>query len=157
VRSWRSTPPAASRWTDSGLSWCSPLDLRTVDALLVDDLGARLRDDVLALLKGHAAVLQLDDLGLALGPPLDDAGALDERVLEDGVEVQEAGVVVLPNVADVVLGLLGHGNIGFSSRGEEAGMLRAREQAYKARQHRQDKIADLGEDNRRAARISSFR
>ena len=99
------------------------LDLGAVGALLVDDGGARLRDDVLALLEGQAAVLLLDDLGLALGPPFADAGALDQRVLEDGVEVEKARIVVLPDVSDVVLRLLGHSDVGLGARREQAGML----------------------------------
>src|SRR5213076_1445869 len=78
-----SNPLHRARWTDGGLAGGRPLNLRTVAALLLHDLGARLRDDVLALLEGQAAVLQLDDLGLALGPPFDDAGALDQGVFED--------------------------------------------------------------------------
>src|SRR6185436_7227569 len=98
-------------------------DFGAVGALLVDDSGPRLRNNVLALFEGEAAVLLLNDFRLALGPPFGDAGALNERVFDDGVEVQETRVVVFPDVGDIVLRLLGHLNVSLGARREQAGVL----------------------------------
>src|SRR4051812_12603679 len=94
-------------------------------AFFVDDQRARLRDDVLALLKRQVGVLLLDNLGLALGPPFDDAGALDERVLEKRVQDEEARIVILPDISDVVLLLLGDRHVSLGAPDEMDRMLLA--------------------------------
>jgi hypothetical protein len=128
-----------------------------VVARLRDHQGPRLRDHELALLEREVGVGLLDDLGLTLGPPFGDAGALDQGVLEDGVEVQEARVVVLPDVADIVLRLLGLRHVLLGPGHEMHRVLLAGELPDKARQHGEHEIAHLGQDDRGAALVGDER
>src|SRR6185312_8819144 len=85
---------------------------------------------------------------LALVPPdLDGAELLQQRVLEPGVEGEEALVLLHPDPVDVVGRLLGD-RLGAGLRGREAHhLVAAREDAHERGHHAVDRLGDIARDD----------
>ena len=86
-----------------------------------------------------------------LPPHLDDADLREQRVLDEGIEHDEAGVLLHEDVIDVVRLLLGGGNVLRPDRLEPHHLVARREDVHQRRHHAFDGVGDVGRHRLRAA------
>ena len=86
-----------------------------------------------------------------LPPHLDDADLGQQRVLDEGIEHDEAGVLLHEDVIDVVRLLLGGGNVLRPDRLEPHHLVAGREDVHQRRHQAFDRVGDVGRHRLRAA------
>ena len=86
-----------------------------------------------------------------LPPHLDDADLGEQRVLDEGIEHDEAGVLLHEDVIDVVGLLLGGGNVLRTDRLEPHHLVAGREDVHQRRHQAFHRVGDVGRHRLRAA------
>ena len=86
-----------------------------------------------------------------LPPHLDDADLGEQRVLDEGIEHDEAGVLLHEDVIDVVRLLLGGGNVLRPDRLEPHHLVAGREDVHQRRHQAFHRVGDVGRHRLRAA------